>query len=63
MRAIVNTPGGTTPVELRDVPEPSSGPSEAVVAVRAFSLNRGELRSFVNNEEGWIPGSGHQRCN
>jgi NADPH2:quinone reductase len=24
--------------------------------VRAFSLNRGELRSFVNNEEGWIPG-------
>jgi NADPH:quinone reductase len=24
--------------------------------VRAFSLNRGELRSFRNNEEGWIPG-------
>ncbi len=26
------------------------------VAVQAFSLNRGELRSFRNNEEGWIPG-------
>jgi NADPH:quinone reductase-like Zn-dependent oxidoreductase len=56
MRAIVNTPGGPAPVELRDVPEPVPGPNEALVAVRAFSLNRGELRSFVNNEAGWIPG-------
>ena len=56
MRAIVNTPGGPAPVELRDVPEPNPGPNEVLVAVRAFSLNRGELRSFVNNEEGWIPG-------
>src|SRR5471030_1136308 len=56
MRAIVNTPGGTTPVELREVPEPNPAPNEALVAVRAFSLNRGELRSFVNNEAGWIPG-------
>jgi len=56
MRALVNTPGGPTPVALRDVPEPIQDASEAVVEVRAFSLNRGELRSFVNNEEGWIPG-------
>src|SRR6202789_3681874 len=56
MRAIVNTPGGTAPVELREVPEPKPAPNEALLAVRAFSLNRGELRSFVNNEEGWIPG-------
>jgi len=56
MRAVVNTPGGSAPVELRDVPEPTSGPGEALVAVRAFSLNRGELRSLVNNETGWIPG-------
>ena len=33
-----------------------AGPHEALVAVHAFSLNRGELRSFRNNEEGWIPG-------
>jgi NADPH:quinone reductase-like Zn-dependent oxidoreductase len=32
------------------------GPHDALVAVHAFSLNRGELRSFRNNEEGWIPG-------
>lgn len=56
MRAIVNTPDGSTPVELRDVPEPTPGPNEALVAVSAFSLNRGELRSFINNETGWIPG-------
>jgi NADPH:quinone reductase len=56
MRALVNTPHGAAPVELRDVPEPNPAPNEALVAVRAFSLNRGELRSFVNNEEGWIPG-------
>jgi NADPH2:quinone reductase len=56
MRAVVNTPGGTAPVELREVPEPDPGPNEVLVGVCAFSLNRGELRSFVNNEEGWIPG-------
>jgi NADPH:quinone reductase-like Zn-dependent oxidoreductase len=56
MRAIVNTPGGSVPIELRDVQEPKPGPNEALVDVRAFSLNRGELRSLVNNEAGWIPG-------
>ena len=56
MRAVVNTPNGATPVELRDMPEPVLGAHDALVAVKAFSLNRGELRSFANNEEGWIPG-------
>jgi NADPH2:quinone reductase len=56
MRAVVNTPGGNAPVEIRDVPEPTPAPNEALVVVHAFSLNRGELRSLVNNEAGWIPG-------
>jgi NADPH:quinone reductase-like Zn-dependent oxidoreductase len=56
MLALVNTPIGSAPVELRQVPEPIPGPHDALVAVKAFSLNRGELRSFRNNEEGWIPG-------
>ena len=56
MLALVNTPNGKAPVELRQVPEPAPGLHEALVAVQAFSLNRGELRSFRNNEEGWIPG-------
>src|SRR6266851_388691 len=56
MLAVVNTPNGNAPVELRQTPEPAPGPHEALVAVQAFSLNRGELRSFRNAEEGWIPG-------
>ena len=56
MLALVNTPNGKAPVELRQVPEPVPGRRDALVAVQAFSLNRGELRSFRNNDEGWIPG-------
>jgi NADPH:quinone reductase len=56
MLALVNTPKGNAPVELRELPEPRLLRNEALVAVRAFSLNRGELRSFANNEEGWVPG-------
>jgi NADPH:quinone reductase-like Zn-dependent oxidoreductase len=56
MLGLVNTPNGKTPVELRELPEPQPAYNEALVEVRAFSLNRGELRSFRNNEEGWVPG-------
>ena len=56
MLGLVNTPHGSTPVELRELPEPRPAPHEALVSVRAFGLNRGELRSFRNNEEGWVPG-------
>jgi NADPH:quinone reductase len=56
MLALVNTPNGKAPVELRQVPEPVPGRHDALVAVQAFSLIRGELRLFRNNEEGWIPG-------
>jgi NADPH:quinone reductase len=56
MLALVNTPKGNAPVELRELPEPQPARNEALVGVCAFSLNRGELRSFANNEEGWVPG-------
>jgi len=56
MLAIVNTPGGAEPVAIRDVPEPELQPNEALVAVQAFSLNRGELRLFQIRPEGWRPG-------
>lgn len=56
MLGLVNTPNGKAPVELREIPEPRPQRNEAFVAVHAFSLNRGELRSLRNNEEGWVPG-------
>ena len=56
MLAIINTPGGTAPIELREVAEPQPAPNEALVEVRAFSLNRGELRLFQIRPEGWRPG-------
>jgi NADPH:quinone reductase len=56
MLAIVNTPGGSAPIELREVADPRPAPNEALVEVRAFSLNRGELRLFQSRPEGWRPG-------
>jgi NADPH:quinone reductase len=56
MLALINTPNGAAPVELRDVAEPQPAANEAVVEVRAFSLNRGELRLFQTRPEGWRPG-------
>src|SRR5437660_8919883 len=56
MIAIVNTHSGTAQVELREVPEPRPAANEALVEVRAFSLNRGELRLMQTRPEGWRPG-------
>ena len=56
MLAVVNTPGGAEPVAIRDVAESELRPNEALVAVHAFSLNRGELRLFQVRPEGWRPG-------
>jgi NADPH:quinone reductase-like Zn-dependent oxidoreductase len=56
MLAVVNTPGGSAPVELREVAEPQPAPNEALVEVHAFSLNRGELRLFQARPGGWRPG-------
>jgi NADPH:quinone reductase-like Zn-dependent oxidoreductase len=56
MLAVVTTPNGPAPVELQEVPEPQPAANEALVEVRAFSLNRGELRLFQIRPEGWRPG-------
>jgi NADPH:quinone reductase-like Zn-dependent oxidoreductase len=56
MLAVVNTPGGPDPVAVREIAEPEPAPNETLVAVHAFSLNRGELRLFTVRPEGWRPG-------
>ena len=56
MLALVNSPGASTSVEIREVSEPSPAANEALVEVRAFSLNRGELRLMQTRPEGWRPG-------
>ena len=56
MLALVTTLDPMAPVAIRSVPDPSPARNQALVAVKSFSLNRGELRSVVNNGSGWIPG-------
>lgn len=56
MLALVNTPNGAAPVEIREVPEPAPAANEAIVEVHAFSLNRGELRLMQTRPDDWRPG-------
>ena len=56
MLALVNTPHGPAPIELREIAEPAPANDEALIEVHAISLNRGELSSFARNKEGWVPG-------
>ena len=56
MKALVTTLDLAAPMAIRDVPDPVPTPHQALVAVKAFSLNRGELHSIVRNGVGWIPG-------
>ncbi len=56
MRALVATSNAAAPVTLRDVAEPQPAGNEALVEVKAISLNRGEVRGLSNSAEGARPG-------
>jgi NADPH:quinone reductase-like Zn-dependent oxidoreductase len=56
MRALVATGDSRTLLEMREVEEPAPSPNEALVEVRAVSINRGELRLLAARPEGWRPG-------
>jgi NADPH:quinone reductase len=55
MRALVSAPLPAR-VELADVPEPEPQHDQAIVAVRAFSLNRGEVRRLESTPAGTMTG-------
>jgi NADPH2:quinone reductase len=56
MRALVADRSAPSGVSLREAPDPEPGPAEALVEVRAVSLNRGEVRRLPARTEGTIPG-------
>jgi NADPH:quinone reductase-like Zn-dependent oxidoreductase len=55
-RAVVVDPDAPGRLVIRPVPEPEPDRGEAVVAVRAISLNRGEVRRAGLAAAGWRPG-------
>jgi len=56
VRALVARPGAETGLALEEVPDPTPGRRRVVVAVRAVSLNRGEVKGLAGAAEGTVPG-------
>lgn len=56
MEALVCTDQSPFRLAVAPVPEPTPLPNEAVIAVRAVSLNRGEVRMLETAAAGWRPG-------
>jgi NADPH:quinone reductase-like Zn-dependent oxidoreductase len=56
MLALVATGDPALALELIEVREPEPAADEAVVAVKAVSINRGELRLLASRPKGWRPG-------
>lgn len=55
MRALVSRPEAPF-AELAEAPEPQPNPDQALVEVRAFSLNRGETRQLESLPKGTVTG-------
>src|SRR5690606_25858023 len=56
MRALVIDHSAPAHLRLADVPEPKPGPAQALSAVKATSLNYGELANAANAPEGTVYG-------
>ncbi|WP_292647198.1 oxidoreductase, partial [Mesorhizobium sp.] len=56
MLALVISSDSTTGLSIAELAEPQAASNQALVSVRATSLNRGELRLLSTRPNGWIPG-------
>ena len=56
IRAVVVDPDTEKRLTIQNVDPPSPLSSEAVIRVKAVSLNLGEVRFSMNAEAGWRPG-------
>ena len=56
MRALVVSPAAPGRIGVLNIAAPVPAPGEVLVAVRAFSLNRGEMRALRTTAAGIIPG-------
>ncbi|MER9710468.1 zinc-binding dehydrogenase [Mesorhizobium sp. M0213] len=56
MLALVTSLDSAAGLRLTELGEPEPAPHEALVSVRAVSLNRGELRLLSIRPNGWVPG-------
>jgi NADPH:quinone reductase-like Zn-dependent oxidoreductase len=52
----ITDPKAEAGLDLREVPEPSPSPSDVVIDVRAYAVNRGELGLLQQRPNGWPPG-------
>ena len=56
MRALVADSSASGGIAFGEVPEPVPASGEVLVEVRAFSINRGEMRMLGTAADGWRPG-------
>jgi NADPH2:quinone reductase len=56
MRALVTNPSAPGHVAVGEAPVPEPGPGDALVAVRAVSINRGEVQGLAGRPAGQVPG-------